>query len=157
PRRGAFIAIEGCDRSGKSTQVQRLQEVLDQAGIDYEIFRYPDRSTPSGRILDTYLKGEVQLDDHALHLQFSANRWESCAKLRSVLAAGRTVICDRYLYSGIAYSAAKGLDRVWCRMPDVGLPRPDLTLFFDLPPEKAKDRGGYGDERYEQLAFQQKV
>ena len=67
------------------------------------------------------------------------------------------VICDRYAFSGIAFSASKGLPYEWCRSPDIGLPAPDLTLFLDISPEKARERGGYGEERYETERMQQRV
>lgn len=67
------------------------------------------------------------------------------------------VICDRYAFSGIAFSASKGLPYEWCRAPDISLPAPDLTLFLDITPEKAKDRGGYGQERYENEDMQKRV
>lgn len=49
----------------------------------------------------------------------------------------------------MAFSARKGLPYEWCRVPDIGLPAPDLTLFLDIEPEIARQRGGYGGERYE--------
>lgn len=46
----------------------------------------------------------------------------------------------------------------WCRAPDVCLPAPDLTLFLDISPEQAaKQREGYGEERYEKLEMQARV
>ena len=45
----------------------------------------------------------------------------------------------------------------WCRFPDVSLSAPDLTLFLDISPEKAKERGGYGEERYEKEDMQRRV
>lgn len=71
--------------------------------------------------------------------------------------AGTTVLCDRYAFSGIAFSASKGLSYEWCRAPDISLPAPDLTLFLDITPEKAKERGGYGEERYEKEEMQRRV
>lgn len=73
------------------------------------------------------------------------------------MAAGTTIIADRYAFSGIAFSAAKGLDYDWCRAPDVGLPAPDLVLFLDLDLATAASRGGYGTERYEKPEFQEIV
>lgn len=80
--------------------------------------------------------------------------------MRADLAAGTTLVVDRYYYSGIVYSAAKGcadLSLEWARAPEVGLPRPDLCLFLDIAPEAAAARGGFGDERYERGELQQKV
>ena len=45
----------------------------------------------------------------------------------------------------------------WCRNPDIGLPAPDLVIFFDITPEIAKERGGYGQERYEKEEMQLRV
>ncbi len=74
-----------------------------------------------------------------------------------MLNEGVNIVMDRYAYSGVAYSAAKGLDLDWCKAPDHGLPEPDIVLFVDLPPEVAAARAGYGEERYEPLEFQVKV
>ena len=73
------------------------------------------------------------------------------------LAAGTTLVCDRYAFSGVAFTAAKGLPLEWCRAPDIALPAPDLTLFLDISPEKAKERGGFGEERYEKEELQRRV
>ena len=73
------------------------------------------------------------------------------------LCAGTLVLCDRYAFSGIAFSAAKGLPYDWCASPDSGLPAPDVILFFDVTPEVARTRGGYGEERYEKEEMQARV
>ena len=76
------------------------------------------------------------------------------------LAAGITIVVDRYYYSGCVYSAAKnvpGLDLRWARCPEVGLPQPDVCIFLDISPEEAAKRGGYGQERYEKKQLQDKV
>ncbi|OMO55577.1 Thymidylate kinase [Corchorus capsularis] len=77
--------------------------------------------------------------------------------METKLKAGTTLIVDRYSYSGVAFSSAKGLDFEWCKAPEIGLIAPDLVLYLDITPEKAAERGGYGGERYEQLEFQKKV
>lgn len=80
------------------------------------------------------------------------------SKLRSLLEAGTTVVCDRYAYSGVAFSGAKpGMDVEWCKQPDVGLPRPDKVIFLELPVEDAQRRGAYGAERYEKVEMQARV
>ncbi|KAJ1508251.1 hypothetical protein HMI54_003359 [Coelomomyces lativittatus] len=50
-----------------------------------------------------------------------------------------------------------GLDVNWCKQPDIGLPQPDLVLYLDLSNEERKKRKGYGEERYENDDFQDKV
>lgn len=70
-----------------------------------------------------------------------------------------TVVCDRYAFSGVAFSAAKGLDRKWCMGPDIGLPAPDLVVYLDIDAREAAKRGGgtFGSEIYEKIAFQNVV
>ncbi|KAJ7475772.1 thymidylate kinase [Mycena latifolia] len=155
--RGVFIAIEGLDRSGKTTQVATLQARLEAEGVPVKLLKFPDRTTAIGKMIDSYLRSQSELDDRAIHLLFSANRWELAATIEKLLAEGTTVVCDRYAFSGVAFSAAKGLPFEWCRSPDVSLPAPDVTLFLDITPEKARERGGYGEERYEKEDMQRKV
>lgn len=87
--------IEGLDRSGKSTQAATLLEVLQSRNIPVKFHKFPgaydlrilqelllmtlfskDRVTPIGQMIDSYLRSESELDDHVIHLLFSANRWE---------------------------------------------------------------------------------
>ncbi|KAH8827287.1 thymidylate kinase [Flagelloscypha sp. PMI_526] len=166
--RGAFIVIEGLDRSGKSTQAGLLQSTIQENGHTVELLKFPDRTTPIGKMIDAYLRSESDLDDQAVHLLFSANRWEATSKINALLASGTIIICDRYAFSGVAFSVAKSLSLPsppqtgplsydWCKMPDTGLPRPDLTLFFDVSPSVARQRGAYGEERYEKEEMQSRV
>eukprot|EP00339_Tiarina_fusa_P007103 CAMPEP_0117071170 /NCGR_PEP_ID=MMETSP0472-20121206/50006_1 /TAXON_ID=693140 ORGANISM="Tiarina fusus, Strain LIS" /NCGR_SAMPLE_ID=MMETSP0472 /ASSEMBLY_ACC=CAM_ASM_000603 /LENGTH=88 /DNA_ID=CAMNT_0004794583 /DNA_START=8 /DNA_END=270 /DNA_ORIENTATION=+ len=76
-KRGAFIVFEGVDRCGKTTQVGLLVKHLVQLGIAAIAMRFPDRTTPSGILINQYLQSKSDLDDRAIHLLFSANRWEA--------------------------------------------------------------------------------
>lgn len=152
------MAVEGLDRSGKSTQCDLLVESLTaQTGKKTHLFKFPDRTTPMGQIINQYLTSGTALSDEAIHLLFSANRWERIEDVKALIAKGENVVLDRYYISGIVYTQAKGLDRQWCTNPDIGLPVPDVTLFLTVTPEVAAQRGAYGEERYEKLAFQQRV
>ncbi|KAL4339667.1 hypothetical protein GQ457_08G014780 [Hibiscus cannabinus] len=155
--RGALVVFEGLDRSGKTSQCGRLLSFLEELGHSVELWRFPDRTTSVGQMISSYLTNKSQLDDHTIHLLFSANRWEKRSMMETKLKAGTTLIVDRYSYSGVAFSSAKGLDFEWCKAPEIGLLAPDLVVYLDIPPEKAAERGGYGGERYEQLEFQRKV
>ena len=60
------------------------------------------------------------------------------ASILKDLQEGKTVVIDRYAFSGVAYSMSKehpAMDDAWCKWPDVGLPRPDRVFFLDLPSE----------------------
>lgn len=150
--RGALIVVEGLDRAGKSTQVDRLVQTLHA-----RLVKFPDRTTQIGGMINAYLTNASDIPDEAIHLLFSANRWEVIDPIMQTLATGQSVVCDRYAFSGIAYSRAKGLDLTWCLSPDVGIPMPDVTIFLDLDEATAASRSAYGDERYEKQAFQRVV
>ena len=156
--RGLFIVFEGLDRSGKSSQAGLLVEHLRSLGRTVKALRFPARdSGPIGKMIDEYLRSGSSLSDETVHLLFSANRWELASSIKADLASGIDIVCDRYLYSGVVYSASKGLPWDWCAAPDRLLPRPDVVLFLNVDPEVASQRGAYGAERYEQVEFQSKV
>ncbi|OZJ02075.1 hypothetical protein BZG36_04960 [Bifiguratus adelaidae] len=155
--RGALVVVEGCDRAGKSTQCSLLVEYLQSSGIKAHLLKFPNRTTPIGTMIDSYLSNKSQLDDRAIHLLFSANRWEAMDEMEKLIQSGVTLVVDRYAYSGVAFSAAKGLDLTWCKSCDVGLITPDVVIFLDLPIEDAMKRGGFGEERYEKKEMQIKT
>lgn len=75
--RGAFILFEGVDRCGKTTQARRLVDALNAGGGARAVFmNFPDRATAIGQQINAYLQQTEELDDRAVHLLFSANRWE---------------------------------------------------------------------------------
>ncbi|XP_070539108.1 thymidylate kinase-like [Ptychodera flava] len=156
--RGALIVLEGCDRSGKTTQCQKLVDALRKDGQKVEFLRFPDRSTAIGTVINDYLEKRCELEDHAVHLLFAANRWELVPRMKTLMESGTTLIVDRYSYSGVAFTAAKkGFSIDWCKQPEKGLPKPDLVLYLTLSAEEAAKRAEFGGERYEQTDFQKKV
>lgn len=111
-------------------------------------------------MINSYLVGKSDQDDHSIHLLFSANRWEAVKTILADIENGTTVIIDRYSFSGAVYSAAKenpDLSLVWAWSPEIGLPKPDITFFLDISSEAAAQRGGYGEERYETEKMQARV
>lgn len=153
-----MIVFEGLDRSGKSTQAKRLLDHINALpGRKAVLLPFPDRKEPFGQVIDRYLRKEIDLCEKALHLAFSANRWEKAEFIQEQIANGIDVICDRYAFSGVAYSIAKGMDVNWVKQADVGLPQPDAVFFFKVSPEVARLRGGFGQERLENESLQQKV
>ena len=107
--RGAFILFEGVDRCGKTTQSTKLVEALKSSGVNAELWRYPDRTTSMGQMINSYLQSKTEMDDGAIHLLFAANRWEKRAAMEAKLAEGVTLVVDMYSYSGVAFTAAKGI------------------------------------------------
>jgi dTMP kinase len=120
-----FVVLEGCDRVGKSTQCAMLAECLPKA----KVFRFPNRNTASGQQLDMYLKGgHHSLTAQDVHDLFVLNRRESAEDIKRLLADGWVVIADRYSYSGMAYSRAKGLTV----LPEEHCIRPDVIILLTL-------------------------
>ncbi|KYQ99774.1 thymidylate kinase [Tieghemostelium lacteum] len=155
--RGLFILFEGVDRVGKSTQVQNLVKFLNDKQLSTKAMRFPDRTTPIGTIINAYLQNSTNMDDRALHLLFSSNRWEAKDSIYQALNSGVNLVVDRYSYSGVAYTAAKGIDFDWCYACEKGLPEPDVIIYLSMNSEDATKRGDFGGERYEKLEFQKKI
>jgi dTMP kinase len=107
--------------------------------------------------------GSLRLPDFsAIHLLFSANRWEAASGMLSALERGQHLVVDRYAYSGVAFSSSKvaaspPLTLDWAAASDRGLPAPDVVLFLDISREAAEARGGFGQERYETTEIQERV
>ncbi|PJF18328.1 hypothetical protein PSACC_01876 [Paramicrosporidium saccamoebae] len=120
--------------------------------------RYPDRNSPhTGKLISEYLERKVEMPLTAASLLLVANLWEMRDAIEKELAAGTTILMDRYLWSHMAYSAARGMDQTVSAMIGKGLPLPDLTIFLDADPETVSQRGGYGLERFEKIDFQRQV
>nr|XP_061790743.1 thymidylate kinase-like isoform X3 [Nerophis lumbriciformis] len=133
-KRGALIVLEGVDKAGKTTQCKKLVQALQQIGHPAEMMRFPDRSTTIGKLISAYLEKKSELEDHTVHLLFSANRWEKVPEMKRKLERGTTLVVDRYAFSGAAFTSAK-----------------------PVSPAEAASRGHYGEERYEDAAFQSAV
>jgi len=156
--RGALIVLEGCDRSGKTTQCAKLVEALTSMKIPAKKISFPDRSTPIGSLINDYLSRKIELPDRSVHLLFSANRWELEPEIRKQIESGVTLIVDRYSYSGVVFTSAKQcVDFKWCCGPENGLPKPDIVMFLKLSTGEMAKRSGFGDERYENIEFQNRV
>ena len=165
--RGKFITFEGCEGCGKSTQLRLLSEYLDKKGIDYILTREPGGSDIAEQIRRIILDGKnADMSDECEALLYAAAR-EQHLKDRVIpaLNSGKLVICDRYVDSSLAYQGiARGLGEEFIGMINYHAVHdysPDLTVFLNLPPDKAFSRKHGADEndRMEQqgLDFHMKV
>lgn len=109
---------------------------------------FPDRTTECGALINSYLTNNKDFNDETIHLLFTLNRWEAKVNMEKMLRQGITLVVDRYSYSGVAFSAAKGLDVEWCKAPETGLLKPDLVLLLTMTASAISKRGGFGDERF---------
>lgn len=148
--RGQLIAFEGLDQSGKQTQAALLRASLESRGLVVDTYDFPDYGTPIGREIGAALKGEREFPPDALQLLYVANRCEHRLAIASALAAGRWVVCDRFLASSVAYGEAQGLEPAWLLEIQRVLPTPDVTVLLDLAPDVAAARKLAHRDRFEQ-------
>jgi len=133
-KRGKLIAIEGIDQAGKRTQADLLANEVRGLGLNVSILNFPDYRTPLGRQLKNYLAGKIQLNSHAIHLLYAANKWELAGELAHRIERGGVVIVNRYSPSNLAYGVAHGLSSTWLNSLEEGLPKPDVVVVLDVTP-----------------------
>ncbi len=165
--KGKFITFEGCEGSGKSTQIRLLSEKLKESGIDFIVTREPGGSDIAEQIRKIILNpANTAMCDECEALLYAAARMQHLKEIVvPALEAGKLVICDRYVHSSLAYQGyARGLGEEYIagiNAPALGEYAPDLTLFLNISPKSAFERkhGADKDDRMEQLglAFHEKV
>lgn len=144
----SFIAIEGIDGSGKSTATVGFAELLRGRGHTVATYDFPDYDEPQfGPLIARFLRGELgdlgAAEPWFVGMLFAGNRAERAGDIRRDLAAGRTVVCDRYSYSNVAYQTAKTGDpgaraalAGWLEhleFETFGVPRPDVSFWLHVP------------------------
>jgi dTMP kinase len=160
--RGALVALEGIDGSGKTTVLPALVAALRAAGRDVVATREPTDGQYGQRIRAMARSGTRVSPEEELRW-FTSDRREHVAGLISpALAAGRTVVTDRYFLSTVAYQGARGLDwREILAQSEAEFPIPDLALLFELRPEeglaRVRARGGAAEPVFERADFLDRV
>ena len=150
--RGKFITFEGCDGSGKSTQLRLLSDYLTKQNIPHIFTREPGGGKISEAIREILLNGKnMEMTDECEALLYAASRVQHLSdRVEPALKEGKLVICDRYVDSSLAYQAyARGLGDAFVRqINDFALKNylPDVTIFIDLSPEDAFKRKHGADQ-----------
>lgn len=146
--RGRFITVEGVEGAGKSTNLDYVQDLLEQTGKRVIRTREPG-GTPLGEEIRDMLLGhrEDGMDESTeLLLMFAARGEHLARKIRPALERGNWVLCDRFTDASYAYQGGgRGLDRERITVLEnfvQGDLRPDLTLLLDLPVEEGLERAG---------------
>lgn len=165
--KGRFITFEGCEGSGKSTQLRLLSQKLDEVGADYILTREPGGSEISEKIRNIILDGKnTAMCDECEALLYAAARIQHLReKVKPALEEGKLVVCDRYVDSSLAYQGiARGLGVSFIEeINRYALEEfsPDLTVFLNISPDAAFQRkhGADLNDRMEQLGlpFHRKV
>jgi len=146
-RSGFFVAIEGIDGSGKTTQIPLVAAKLEEAGYQVHITTEPS-SGPLGSTLRKYLSNphsHTAVDA----LLFAADRVEHYFdEILPQLESGKIVITDRYKLSSIVYQGLSGISDAWLIQINSQVPDPDLTILLDVPVEEAVERLGSAERTH---------
>ena len=143
--KGIFISIEGPDGSGKSTQIENIKDFLREAGIDFVFTREPGGTAIGERIREIILDRKCkEMDSMTEALLYAAARAQDVAQvIRPALAAGKVVICDRFVDSSLAYQGyGRGLGDAVTIINGYAIDEcvPDITFLLKLDPRVGKGR-----------------
>lgn len=149
---GFLVDFEGIDGSGKGTQAARLHDAARAAGVRSELISFPRYAqTRFGRRIGDFLNGRFgalgEVSPYLVALLYAGDRFESREMLRAAKDANDIVVLDRYVPSNLAHQVSKAAPaeqpelRRWIEEVEYevyGLPRPDLVVYLDVPPERAQ-------------------
>jgi len=161
---GTFVALEGGEGAGKSTQLVLLEAWLRSRGHDVVVTREPGATPAGARVRELLLDPATSLSPRAEALLYAADRAQHVAQVvRPALLRGAVVLTDRYVDSSLAYQGAgrdlarDEVERL-SRWATEGL-RPDLVVLLDVDPVVGLRRAGDAPDRIEgeSLAFHRRV
>ena len=115
-QKGLFIVFEGNNGAGKTTIINELIRILnnntesdnlqnEKIIYNWNLYKFPNRTTVLGKKIDDFLKNKIKFLSKEVELKFfSDNRKEFQKEMESILNKGYNIICDRYIYSSMAYT-----------------------------------------------------
>ena len=180
-----FVVIEGLDGSGKSTQIKLIRAFLENKKIPFHYLHFPRTSNPPfGELIAGFLKGDFgqieQVHPKLVALIYALDRKDAKDQIERWLQNDELLLCDRYVYSNIAFQCAKLSNpeeivtlAAWIREIEFKyfkIPVPDLSIYLNVPfdfisqnlsmQRKGADRSyleGKSDIHELDLGFQKKV
>lgn len=145
---GKLIVIEGLDGSGKSTQVELLKKKLIESGVILKQIKLPDYDNKSSTLVKMYLNGEFgknpsDVNIYSASLFYAVDRYASFKNVWGEdYKNGTLILADRYTTSNAVHQASKETGEKQAEFlrwlyefeyDKLGLPRPDLTIYLDVP------------------------
>jgi dTMP kinase len=180
-----FVVIEGLDGSGKSTQIKLIRAFLENQKIPFHYLHFPRTSSPPfGELIAGFLKGDFgqidQVHPKLVALIYALDRKDAKDQIEGWLQKDELLLCDRYVYSNIAFQSAKLSNpeeiealAAWIKEIEFNyfkIPVPDLSIYLNVPFDfisqnlsmhrKGADRSyleGKSDIHELDLGFQKKV
>lgn len=160
---GKLIVLEGLDGSGKATQAGKLEAVLRDKGRPVRRIEFPDYREPSSALVKMYLGGAFgddpqDVNAYAASSFYAVDRYASYKRFwQGDYERGTRILCDRYVTSNAIYQMVKLPEQNWkyflnwlsdYEYGKLELPRPDLVIYLDMPPEISQRllSGRYGGD-----------
>ncbi|MCL4390602.1 dTMP kinase [Candidatus Marsarchaeota archaeon] len=155
-----FIAIDGIDGTGKTTQAAKLVKRLNGEGFKAELTKEPTDG-PIGSIIRSMLSSSAERPSLlSLQLLFTADRNEHVIAYKGVMESKDVIlVSDRYYLSTVAYGSAAGISAEYLKLINSIFPKPDLSIILEAKPEIVMgriDRRGQ-KEIFEHVEFLNKV
>jgi len=148
---GRLVAIEGVDGAGKRTQTELLGRALEARGVSCVTFSFPRYESFFGKMIAGFLNGEFggleAVDPRLAALLYAGDRLEAKPELEAALAAGKTILADRYIASNLAHQGARVVPEqrseflAWLRKLEYeiyGLPAESLVVYLRVKPAEAQ-------------------
>lgn len=160
--KGKFIVFEGLDGAGTTTQLKLLAENLRQNNVSVFVTAEPVNESPTGKLIRSILRGEQTVTPETLALLYVADRNEHLYGKNGVMEHinnGETVICDRYLYSSIAYQSVNCNEKFISDINNNFLDA-DMIIYVDTPVDECLNRinkRGETKEIFEKKSYLDKV
>jgi thymidylate kinase/thymidylate synthase ThyX len=149
---GVFIALEGTDGSGKTTQFKLLKNNLLRQGYEVEVFDFPQYDKPSSFFVREYLNGKYgsteNVGPYTASLFFALDRYEAAPRIKQALSEGKIVLTNRFTASNMAHQGASfdsmeqlrgyflWLDQI--EFDTLKIPRPNISLVLRVPADAAQ-------------------
>lgn len=145
-----LVVIEGLDGSGKSTQFEIIDSIFAQNNIPHKSISFPDYNNPSSSLVKMYLGGEFSqnaedINAYAASSFYAVDRYASFKLFwEDAYNNGDIILASRYVTSNAIYQMVKCKKNEWDSYLDwlyeyeyekLGLPKPDLVIFLDMPVE----------------------
>lgn len=150
-----FIVIEGLDGSGKSTQLELLQQFFKNNKLNFKFIHFPKYDSPVyGNLISKFLRGDLgnleSVNPYLVALLYAGDRNNYKDTINEWLENNYFVLADRYVYSNIAFQCAKIANKnkqpelkQWILQTEYdyfNIPKPDINLFLDVPLSTIKNR-----------------